>query len=1024
MTMCNNNFNNRGKIADLSVIYTGCDVELCSGQVVKNGMTLKEILILLANDCFIPEPVNWGDIQGSIVNQEDLNNILVNIIEDVDNKVDEILGKSLVDDNLIIKLENSFTNEEIEIFLSSKVDAEEGKSLISEDLIIKITNSYTNEEIDDKLNLKVDKVDGKSLVDDVEILKLQGLKNQSQLDQQINNAAAQSSGIPIEITGTVLPQGTNVPAVITVKGMANLYGNTAGTTYTQTGGASIVVSANKFKVGYYDRATNLWSAPNVEYNIPAGKEIADWTAKAYNLGDQVFYLNKIYQANQSIISTDVPSVSSKWTFKTGANISNAIIKNGVDAASQGSIYTELYGGDKLQFGLNLSEYSANLSSGIVTVVFTEKFDVDTKIMRINCYAFAAGTIAVKTFRTNGLVATPLSEHEITLVAGINSIDVSNLNIIIPSGGQYGYSANNTTRLGRIGYKANDTRANYHATNVEPTNAFTMNAKATVGGLGFDIYYSFKGVTDGFKVLKSRGNIVEKFIPQLGGLTPDYTTIPGSLRLQFTTGNQSVIANNAVTASKLLNVKLVGRVVTGVSATLVVGIFSSSNNPPITNFIAIDNTQKTIEFTLNSSIGNVSIGILASGNSGQLVEISSFEIYEIDTLSSISSTIDLLETSSNISPQSFGLETAFFSINKIEKKRTSIFVEGDSLMANSTGGTVPNLEPLTQRPIRLNNTNTISRRLYDYLSWNKPNWRRFDDSAWIKTGTWSTSNVEVFEPNSEVYHTSSVAGSYAELIVPIGFENFSFICRMGKLSGTLEVYLNGAIHTTLNTLKDTAGHTGNPVKTIDVFGMPTGQANTIRIVNKSDNTNPIYVWGGFYWSGNTLVVYNVAHGGHTLEQLLTNHIDDELVDNKPDAILFQHTLMNDTARITDAGNTLTRSKAALTTIMDEKIKGKDMIMMSCQPYGKVPSTPSTNFYVNFPGMETVKDSLKSIVYQKKVAYIDVFDIFKKMIINKGSTLESGDGGLWYTHDGQHQNELGMQMYWNMLQPFFKKLTIKD
>lgn len=101
-----------------------------------------------------------------------------------------------------------------------------------------------------------------------EITKLIGLDSQSEIETKINTAVDQSNGVPIEISGTVLPQGSQVPSVITVKGMANLYGGMSGTTYTQTGGSSITVSQGKFKVGYYDRPTNIWTASTLEYDLP------------------------------------------------------------------------------------------------------------------------------------------------------------------------------------------------------------------------------------------------------------------------------------------------------------------------------------------------------------------------------------------------------------------------------------------------------------------------------------------------------------------------------------------------------------------------------------------------------------------------------------------------------------------------------------------------------------------------------------------------------------------------------------
>src|SRR5690606_20049490 len=112
--------------------------------------------------------------------------------------------------------------------------------------------------------------------------------------------------------------------------------------------------------------------------------------------------------------------------------------------------------------------------------------------------------------------------------------------------------------------------------------------------------------------------------------------------------------------------------------------------------------------------------------------------------------------SSVMPRSFNLSDVLFSLSKYDKKLIVVTFVGDSLFANPTGGDIPDVEPLTQRPIRLGQSNNLARRFYDYMSWNKPQWRRLDDSSWTKSGWTVINTTSIFEPTytNETYHTAT------------------------------------------------------------------------------------------------------------------------------------------------------------------------------------------------------------------------------------------------------------------------------
>lgn len=414
-----------------------------------------------------------------------------------------------------------------------------------------------------------------------------------------------------------------------------------------------------------------------------------------------------------------------------------------------------------------------------------------------------------------------------------------------------------------------------------------------------------------------------------------------------------------------------------------------------------------------------------------VSASDYNFVYITVQNSLSEQV--LHTKSNVSDL-----TGFYNaISRSNKPLTRLAFEGDSLTANLIGGSIPsNLdEGNTMQPMRLL-SNNFPRRMYDALSWNKPIWRRLDNINWANSGFTSFTEADLFDGTQEVYYTSSVINSYIEITVPQGYENFALICRQKDSYGSLNVTINGSApgtypnpywdakvltNTVVNSSvvpqfldigpavidldKPGSSIQGNPYYIVEFNNLPTGQPNVIRFTVASNVRCD--VWGGFYWSGQTLVCMNIAHGGHTTTDLLNDHLQDELFDANYDMIIFEIPEMNN-QRLT-----LLQTESDLNTIINI-LKGKNVVYTSCYPWG-LSITYDVNmwtFYTN-PNLLEVNNLVRNVITSQDEAFIDIFDYFQQLIEARGGSLPTGETGLWYTHDGQHGNIDGCREWFNAL-----------
>jgi hypothetical protein len=361
--------------------------------------------------------------------------------------------------------------------------------------------------------------------------------------------------------------------------------------------------------------------------------------------------------------------------------------------------------------------------------------------------------------------------------------------------------------------------------------------------------------------------------------------------------------------------------------------------------------------------------------------------------------------------------------------------GDSLTANAIGGNIPSDvdEGSAQtRPMRLL-TNGIPRRLYDMISWNKPIWRRLDHSAWSRSG-FTYQYYDLFNGINPGYWQSTSAGSYAQITVPQGYEHFALVCRQMSGGGTLNVTINGQAPSTYpNPYYDSRVET-NTIVTADVVpptlpigvsaidltstssrgnfyhivqfnNLPSGQANVIKFETAS--AAQCDIWGGFYWSGNTCVVMNLGHGGHTSSELISKWMTAEVYNENYDAILFEVPEMNNTRLSID------QTKADITSISD-RLRGMnvDHCFTSCNILG-LSIVHDTNFYDTSPTQLEINDAVRELLSSLGEPFIDIFQYFRWHTERRGGTLAGGQAGLWYTEDGQHGNPAGVKLWFDCL-----------
>ena len=334
------------------------------------------------------------------------------------------------------------------------------------------------------------------------------------------------------------------------------------------------------------------------------------------------------------------------------------------------------------------------------------------------------------------------------------------------------------------------------------------------------------------------------------------------------------------------------------------------------------------------------------------------------------------------------------------------------MANEIGGVVPDFEGEGAFPLMLS-VNNIPRRIYDLISWNKPIWRNLFHIDWTKTG-WTDDKASVLQRyhNLEHYYLAT-NGATASITIPSGYENFAILCRKSTTAGSLNVTIGGVAVTVGNPNPTMTAAFNNSFHVEEYLGIsPTGD-KTLQIESVGVN----HVWGIMYWSGNTLMVSNIARGGYDMG-MLKNYWNAEFVQNNPDAIIFEIPELNQ-LRGTIEGGLLD-----LGYFVNE-LKWKDHCFMGCNALGTDPSDGTPNYWDSYldPNQRDFNDAFRNLLFKAGEPFIDVFHAFELKVLNRGGTLEDGDCGLWYTHDGQHGSEAGQREWWNIIRYVFENKPIR-
>jgi len=361
------------------------------------------------------------------------------------------------------------------------------------------------------------------------------------------------------------------------------------------------------------------------------------------------------------------------------------------------------------------------------------------------------------------------------------------------------------------------------------------------------------------------------------------------------------------------------------------------------------------------------------------------------------------------------------LSEVESKPLlKVGVIGDSIMSKVYGGGNYS-EPTGEKPPR-GGYNTIPRRLYNHIvkKFSKPNFRRIDHNDWtrsILSGADDFTEItgdEILKPHwtnetaGTRYAYTQFPNSYAEITIPDGFENCAIILHrddneFNQDYDEISISINGSWVDEINTFKPKldVNDYGNPFYTKSYLGLEPGN-NIIRIT-KSNSNKTFTLWGIMYWTGQSMILYNHGMGAYSME-LYYNSTHDSVVENDYDVIFFQLPGMNEAGKL----KTLDETQLYLEKFI-KLLDLKDVLYFSTHPMGRNES--GINYYTDFvdPTLKDIYIRCKDVILDNTKPYLDVFEMFEKLIIEGGGSLLSGEGGLDYTTDGQHPNTVCAELF---------------
>lgn len=267
----------------------------------------------------------------------------------------------------------------------------------------------------------------------------------------------------------------------------------------------------------------------------------------------------------------------------------------------------------------------------------------------------------------------------------------------------------------------------------------------------------------------------------------------------------------------------------------------------------------------------------------------------------------------------------------------------------------------EQPYGLNDRDGITRKVYDYLNYNKPTWRNCRHAAWSYTGTVSNVTSAVL-PNTELLKLMNDGSSNNTAQITItGKESARFVFESGAIGqteetgkviitvsvnggafvnpstiisgdltnkgyGTVKIYAAAAdTFNTAFTQIETVVSTNHyaPIKELVYNGLVAGNTYTFKITREAAE-KPVRLWGAYYFTGQTLVVHNESKSGYSWTNLSSTLYGDFVV-NKTDWVIMEAPMYHD--------RNLTTAQADAEAFIDKaKSYGIQLCLNSCPPGG--------------------------------------------------------------------------------------------
>lgn len=496
-----------------------------------------------------------------------------------------------------------------------------------------------------------------------------------------------------------------------------------------------------------------------------------------------------------------------------------------------------------------------------------------------------------------------------------------------------------------------------------------------------------------------------------------STVANNLYINFSSGNEAIKLENTLTIGEDNYCEVRLKKISGTNTLIEFGNFSGSETEDIYKINHQTSEYVIHKFTIRDAVSTtLFFGSISADNNGGEFAIDYIKVWTIN------SEVETNEFNLYAGmPTDFNLPQFLNTVDET-KKLYKIGVLGNSIMANPYGGTSFDDEGAGKRPPIMTYDN-IPRRVYDYIKgnqnkWNLPNYRRIDHADWTlgTPANWTEitgSGVTGLSYDNTAYKYTQTANEYAEIIIPDGFENAALIFHADDVEfgqnydDVIAVTLNGGSiaaygDATINTsrVKDHVDDFGNQYFHSQYLGLPSG-ANTIRIT-KSATTKTMMVWGVMYWTGNTVWFMNLSLSGYSMRNLYESRVQSVLVENEIDTLFFEITGMNEASN-DEPLNTSQKFFEYINNLSRQF--SENILLYGTHPFGD--NGAGTNYYTLYSVPNTLKEIYnreKHVAYRQSYIYLDVFKRFESRIIADGGTLEGGEGGLTYTTDGQHPNEL--------------------